>query len=149
MICNITDSALNKSRKFFINRKTRRYRKMEVIGVMVARVKEANEAVLHSRRNVFKRKHGECRSLSAFGAQTHLHERAMAELGRMEHPIFDAYALHPVGWDRRWRPRTKEQAATWVSAIRRGILPEGAYVVARPGSDLLKTGDTVNIMFTK
>jgi hypothetical protein len=119
---------------------------VKIIAVMVARVKKASAMVLHHRQNAFKRKHGECHTLHASGAREDL-ERAVVELKRMAHPVFEAYTLHPVGWVRAHRPKTKEQAEKWMSAIRRGMLPEGAHVFAKPGEDLLMTGGRVGILF--
>jgi hypothetical protein len=115
---------------------------------MIARVKEATPNTLRYRRNAYVKKHQEFRAVYASGARADL-DRATAELGRMAHPIFEAYTLHPVGWVREQRPKTKEQAGKWVSAIRRGLLPVGAYIFARPGSGLLLTGALVGIMFTE
>lgn len=121
----------------------------QIRAIMVARVAMASTVMLHRRQNAFKRKHAEFRALHASGAQKHLLEHVMAELEAMAHPIHDTYTLHPVGWVRKQRPKTKEQAWKWVSAVRRGLLPVGAHIFAKPGSGLLLTGALVGIMFTE
>lgn len=118
---------------------------MEILAVMIARVKKASASVLKHRRSEYLRKHTMCRTLRASEERRHLVERTREKRNGMEHPIFEAYTLNPVGWKKP--PESKSQADEWIAAIRRGVLPLGACIVTRPGSDLLATGALVGILF--
>lgn len=118
---------------------------VEIIALMIARVEKASAAVLKHRRSEYLRKHTIYRTLRASEERQRLAEHVKAKKEGMEHPIFEAYTLRPIRWKKP--PESKLQANEWVAAIRRGVLPLGAHIVTRPGSDLLATGAMVGILF--
>lgn len=118
---------------------------VKIIALMVARVEKASAAALEYRRREYLRKHTICNKLRSSEERRLLAEHVKAKKEGMEHPIFEVYTLIPTRWKKP--PESKLQANEWAAAVRRGVLPLGAYIVARPGSDLLATGAMVGILF--